>query len=93
MGQKRTQEWGNVLANGELGKVGWPSLYKRVMSFVEMIPTIFLPWVTPIRLTLWRSIFSLELGAIDFLPKPFNRIEVVVRITNMLRVQPVLQRR
>ena len=36
---------------------------------------------------------SLALGAIDFLPKPFNRTEVVVRVTNMLRVQPVLQPR
>ena len=36
---------------------------------------------------------SLALGAIDFLPKPFNRTEVVVRITNMLRVQPVMQPR
>lgn len=36
---------------------------------------------------------SLALGAIDFLPKPFNRAEVVVRTTNMLRVQPVLQPR
>ena len=36
---------------------------------------------------------SLALGAIDFLHKPFNRTEVVVRITNMLRVQPVLQPR
>ena len=34
---------------------------------------------------------SLALGAIDFLPKPFNRTEVVSRITSMLRVQPVLQ--
>jgi DNA-binding response OmpR family regulator len=34
---------------------------------------------------------SLALGVIDFLPTPFNRIEVVVWITNMLRVQPVLQ--
>ena len=36
---------------------------------------------------------SLALGAIDFLPKPFNRTEVVTRITNMLRVQPVFQPR
>ena len=36
---------------------------------------------------------SLALGAIDFLPKPFNRAEVVVRITNMLSVQPVLRPR
>lgn len=34
---------------------------------------------------------SLALGAIDFLLKPFNRTEVVVRVENMLRVQPVLQ--
>lgn len=39
------------------------------------------------------GIRSLALGAIDFLPKPFNRVEVVVRTTNMLRVQPVLQPR
>ena len=36
---------------------------------------------------------SLALGAIGFLPKPFNRTEVVAGITNMLRVQPVLQSR
>jgi len=34
---------------------------------------------------------SLALRTIDILPKLFNRTEVVVRITNMLRVQPVLQ--
>jgi len=39
------------------------------------------------------QIRSLALGAIDFLAKPFNRTEVVVRITNMLKVQPVLQSR
>ena len=36
---------------------------------------------------------SLALGAIDFISKPFNRAEVAVRISNMLRVQPVLQSR
>ncbi len=36
---------------------------------------------------------SLALGAIDFISKPFNRAEVAVRISNMLRVQPVLQPR
>ena len=36
---------------------------------------------------------SLALGVIDFLEKPFNRTEVIVRITNLLRVQPVLQHR
>jgi len=34
---------------------------------------------------------SLALRTIDLLPKSFNRTEVVVQITNMLRVQPVLQ--
>jgi len=36
---------------------------------------------------------SLALGAIDFLAKPFNREEVVVRINNMLKAPPVLQPR
>lgn len=39
------------------------------------------------------EIRSLALGAIDFLAKPFNRVEVVMRITNMLKVKPVLQPR
>ena len=37
------------------------------------------------------NIRSLALGAIDFLAKPFNRVEVVERIANMLEAQPVSQ--
>ena len=36
---------------------------------------------------------SLALGALDFLAKPFNRVEVVERIRKMLSVEPVLQSR
>ena len=35
------------------------------------------------------EIRSLALGAIDFLAKPFNRVEVVGRIEDMLKEQPV----
>jgi putative two-component system response regulator len=37
------------------------------------------------------EIRSLALGAIDFLAKPFNRVEVVRRIEAMLKIQPVSQ--
>ena len=37
------------------------------------------------------KIRSLALGAIDFIAKPFNRVEVVRRIEEMLKMQPVLK--